>query len=226
MNDTLEFHTLNVTGDDAMTFLQGQLTCDLKHVTATPSLGAYCDNKGRMLSNFWIQQSDDSFNLILPASVAETTLTTLKKYGAFSQVEIELTTSCPTTINTDRLAYIKQGIAFLVAATSTLFTPQMLNWEQLGGVSFEKGCYIGQEIVARTQHLGKLKRHLHRFESDSTIIAKAGDKVVNPKNETVGTICDCVIEGDTLTGLAVIHDNALNERLILNDSNLRLFDTQ
>jgi len=43
-----------------------------------------------------------------------------------------------------------------------MFVPQMLNYELTGGVSFKKGCYPGQEVVARTQHLGKVKRRMYR----------------------------------------------------------------
>ncbi|MFP5403689.1 MAG: YgfZ/GcvT domain-containing protein [Gammaproteobacteria bacterium] len=52
------------------------------------------------------------------------------------------------------------GIPMIVAATQEQFVPQMVNYEVLGGVSFQKGCYTGQEIVARSQYLGKLKRRM------------------------------------------------------------------
>ncbi|MGB7542885.1 MAG: folate-binding protein YgfZ [Burkholderiales bacterium] len=55
---------------------------------------------------------------------------------------------------------IRNGIPWITAATQEQFVPQMANLELLGGVSFSKGCYTGQEIVARTQHLGKLKRRM------------------------------------------------------------------
>jgi tRNA-modifying protein YgfZ len=48
-------------------------------------------------------------------------------------------------------------------ATSEQFTPQMLNLDLVGGVSFTKGCYTGQEIVARTHHLGRVKRRSMRY---------------------------------------------------------------
>lgn len=53
---------------------------------------------------------------------------------------------------------VQAGIAPVVAATSGHFVPQMLNYELVGGVDFRKGCYPGQEVVARSQYLGKLKR--------------------------------------------------------------------
>jgi folate-binding protein YgfZ len=56
---------------------------------------------------------------------------------------------------------ISNGLPWITAATQDQFVPQMANLELLGGVSFRKGCYPGQEIVARTQHLGKPKRRLY-----------------------------------------------------------------
>ena len=55
---------------------------------------------------------------------------------------------------------IKSGIPVITAATQEQFVPQMVNLEAIGGVSFQKGCYPGQEIVARAQHLGKIKRRM------------------------------------------------------------------
>ncbi len=55
---------------------------------------------------------------------------------------------------------IKAGIPVITAATQEHFVPQMVNLEVIGGVSFQKGCYPGQEIVARTQYLGKIKRRM------------------------------------------------------------------
>lgn len=59
---------------------------------------------------------------------------------------------------------IISGIPWLTAATSEEFIPQMLNLDKLGGISFTKGCYTGQEIVARTHYLGKAKREMFLAE--------------------------------------------------------------
>ncbi len=66
------------------------------------------------------------------------------------------------------LAEIRAGMPRIVAATQEAFTPQMVNYElaAVGGVSFQKGCYPGQEIVARTQYLGKVKRRMYRVKLD------------------------------------------------------------
>jgi folate-binding protein YgfZ len=61
------------------------------------------------------------------------------------------------------LACIADGEASIFPATAALWLPQMLNLDLIGGLSFSKGCYVGQEIVARTQHLGRLKRRTLRY---------------------------------------------------------------
>ncbi len=72
-------------------------------------------------------------------------------------VALEAALPALSTTTWDRLD-ITAGVAPVQAATSGLFVPQMLNYELVGGVDFKKGCYPGQEIVARSQYLGKLKR--------------------------------------------------------------------
>ncbi|QLG89702.1 folate-binding protein YgfZ [Chitinibacter bivalviorum] len=78
------------------------------------------------------------------------------------------------------LGEIQAGAPWITAATQEEFVPQMANLELIGGISFTKGCYPGQEIVARTQYLGKLKRRTYRMHVDSTD-AKAGDDVFSPE---------------------------------------------
>ena len=56
---------------------------------------------------------------------------------------------------------IRLGIPVILPETQEQFVPQMLNLDAIGGVSFQKGCYPGQEIVARTQYLGKIKRRMY-----------------------------------------------------------------
>ncbi len=68
---------------------------------------------------------------------------------------------------------IRNGVPWVTAATQDQLVPQMANFELLGGVSFHKGCYTGQEVVARMQHLGKLKRRM--FLANVPAEAKAGD---------------------------------------------------
>ncbi len=60
---------------------------------------------------------------------------------------------------------IKAGIPLITDATKEAFVPQMANFDKIDAVSFHKGCYPGQEVVARTQYLGKVKRHLYRLHT-------------------------------------------------------------
>jgi folate-binding protein YgfZ len=71
---------------------------------------------------------------------------------------------------------IRAGVPIITAATSDQLVPQMANWDALDGVSFRKGCYTGQEIVARTQYLGRLKERTYLAHVDSAPPA-AGEKV-------------------------------------------------
>jgi tRNA-modifying protein YgfZ len=66
-----------------------------------------------------------------------------------------------------RLADIRAGLPQIYAVTSEAFVAQMLNLDLLDGISFTKGCYTGQEIIARTQHLGRIKRRLFRLQLPS-----------------------------------------------------------
>jgi hypothetical protein len=63
-------------------------------------------------------------------------------------------------------ADIRDGQPQVFAATSEAFVAQMLNLDLIDGISFSKGCYTGQEIVARTQHLGRIKRRTFRYRLD------------------------------------------------------------
>jgi folate-binding protein YgfZ len=76
---------------------------------------------------------------------------------------------------------IRAGIAWITPATQEQFVAQMTNYELIGGVDFKKGCYPGQEIVARTQYLGKLKRRMYRVHLDSALTA--GDELFSPDFE-------------------------------------------
>lgn len=70
---------------------------------------------------------------------------------------------------------IVSGIPVILPETQEVFLPQMVNLDAIGGISFKKGCYPGQEIVARTQYLGKLKRRMFLAHIAATETVKAGD---------------------------------------------------
>jgi folate-binding protein YgfZ len=74
------------------------------------------------------------------------------------------------------LAEIHAGVPQVTQPTQEQFVPQMVNFELIGGVNFKKGCYPGQEIVARSQYLGKLKRRMV-LATLANAAARAGDEV-------------------------------------------------
>ncbi|MBI3431564.1 MAG: folate-binding protein YgfZ [Hydrogenophilales bacterium] len=83
---------------------------------------------------------------------------------------------------------LNAGIPMIVAATQEQFVPQMVNLEAIGGVSFQKGCYPGQEIVARSQYLGKLKRRMFLAHVEAT--AAPGDSLYSAdiEGQATGTV--------------------------------------
>lgn len=85
---------------------------------------------------------------------------------------------------------IMAGIPSVYPETSEAFVPQMANLEIVGGVNFKKGCYPGQEIVARMQYLGKLKQRMYRAHVDSDALPQPGDAVFAPDfpGQSAGTV--------------------------------------
>jgi folate-binding protein YgfZ len=111
---------------------------------------------------------------------------------------------------------IESGMPTVWAATSEEFVPQMLNLDLLDGISFKKGCYVGQEIVARTQNLGKIKRRMYRYTAAAGQ-AEPGQPVYSGAN-TVGQIVDAVSNGGTSELLAVIRIPNLDDNLTLDQA--------
>ena len=82
---------------------------------------------------------------------------------------------------------ILSGIPWLSVATSEQFIPQMLNLDKLGGISLTKGCYTGQEIVARTHYLGKAKRALF-VANCQTVTPEANASIIDMNGQVVGNV--------------------------------------
>lgn len=80
-------------------------------------------------------------------------------------------TLTPVSTSIWRLTEIHAGVPQITQATQEQFVPQMINFELIGGVNFKKGCYPGQEIVARSQYLGKLKRRMLLASVDSSAVS-------------------------------------------------------
>lgn len=95
------------------------------------------------------------------------------------------------TAETWAAAEAEAGMAWVRGATVEAFVPQMINFEVLGGVSFKKGCYPGQEIVARSQYRGTLKRRLQVFETDAA--ASVGQEIFHSADpeQPAGVVAGC-----------------------------------
>lgn len=83
---------------------------------------------------------------------------------------------------------IISGIPWLTTETSEEFIPQMLNLDKLGGISFNKGCYTGQEIVARTHYLGKTKREMFLAECDVSAVPEPNSTIIDDSGQSIGKV--------------------------------------
>lgn len=246
------------SGEDSTSFLQGQLTCDVRQITRDKSgYGGYCTPKGRLLATFLLWQDADGYCLQLPAALVPAvqkrlTLFVLRakvkiadassqsvrlglagtgaaqtlqgRYGSTPAAEHEILQADGDLIIAlpggryevitapDRAPALwdgllrectpvgsswwdwlelKAGIPAILPATQEHFVPQMVNFDAVGGVSFQKGCYPGQEVVARTRYLGKVKRRMYLAHVQSADCAVPGDELFNPEVE--GQVCGMVV---------------------------------
>lgn len=107
-----------------------------------------------------------------------------------------------------QLANINALIPEITAATNEMFVPQMIGWDTIapgGGVSFSKGCYPGQEIVARAHYRGAVKRHLERIEDalvGQETMSEAGATITLADGRTV-EVCNSVLHNGSVVALIV-----------------------
>ncbi|MFP5497099.1 folate-binding protein YgfZ [Pseudomonas sp. P7779] len=107
------------------------------------------------------------------------------------------------------LGQIRAGIGQVMPQTRELFIPQMLNLQAVGGVSFKKGCYTGQEIVARMQYLGKLKRRLYRLSLNAGELPEPGTPLFSPNhNSAIGEVVIAARADQAIELLAVLQAEA------------------
>ncbi|HAK51346.1 MAG TPA: hypothetical protein DCM54_05500 [Gammaproteobacteria bacterium] len=252
-----QFGFLAVNGRDAKTFMQGYTTCDVEKLSERENLGAICNLKGRMVTNFRIASTDEGLLLRMHKSSVQDTMEFLSKYIVFSKAELidvsdhwhchgvvgdtddadensirlrvndtryELWSTSSLGDESDAedwaAADCADGLAWIESATADHYLPQMFNLHELGGIDFEKGCYLGQEIVARAQYLGDLKRALHhtRFEQSlavgdelqvtgrpigSVVSVAAHDALAVVANPGENTIAAESPDGESLTFTAI-----------------------
>lgn len=108
------------------------------------------------------------------------------------QLWLQLTQNDGLTVtHPEQWAYqdLSAGLAWLDATTTEQYTPQMLNLDKLGGISFQKGCYTGQEIIARSHYLGTTKRELFLAECAHTaLVERPATLISNDDQRSSGTI--------------------------------------
>lgn len=198
--------TISVNGSDAFAFLQAQLATDMKIVTRENARhSAWCSPKGRVICIPSIIASDSGFDLTLPADLAPLVQQRLTLYRFRSKVEFTCRAAAARDVE-EQLAKLRAGLVEITLMQSEKFTPHMLNLDLLGIVSLEKGCYPGQEIVARTHYRGASKRRCLRFESSTPVAA--GDKVSDGERD-IGEVVNAI--GNDL--LAVVPVDAADHAL-------------
>ena len=131
------------------------------------------------------------------------------KLGAAEEVWLQLAKLArPAGLAAWHWLEIVAGIPRVTAANQEEFVPQMLNYELLGGVSFSKGCYPGQEIVARTQHLGKIKRRMYRVHSPNELSVGAALYAPLTEDQACGAILQVAPSpSGGMEALAVVQSN-------------------
>ena len=210
MTDT-PYSKLVVSGADALEFLQGQLTIDLQKLEAGDSRRAgWCNPKGRVICLFDVTATDEGFSLSLPTELADDVLKRLTMFRFRSKVDFDLR---PSAADGRLLEKLRNGVAEIWKTQSEKFTPHMLNLDLIDAVDFDKGCYTGQEIVARTHYRGASKRRCMRFESSGPV--QPGDKVSDDHRD-VGEVLNAI--GNDL--LAVVPVDIADSGLTVNGTAL------
>ena len=127
------------------------------------------------------------------------------------QVSHELAAQLPRgALNDWLLGQVRAGIGQVFEQTREEFIPQMINLQAVGGVSFKKGCYTGQEIVARMQYLGKLKRRLYRLKLEGVAPPEPGAALFSPVHASaVGNVVLAAQAHDGVELLAVLQADAV-----------------
>jgi len=182
-----------VTGNDVEEFLQNYLTCDLTRLQTAPTIPmTLCNLKGRVVVSGWAHRhTSDMLDLVVHQSLPNILVDVLTPYARFSQCELHpLKEPVQVEINdtpgfldayhlhthaddadglddlSDNLndALVRSGFAWVTDASTGQFLPQVLNLHEQAAVDFDKGCYLGQEVVARAQFRGQVKKQLNPFD--------------------------------------------------------------
>ena len=246
-----QYGLLQVSGEDARTFLHAQLTNDIENLApGTARYAGWCSAKGRLLATFLVVPFPDGFLLqlsrdLVPAVTKRLSMFVLRskvkitdataewlQYGLWevlsdgdlsvrqAQDRIEVGIDGKRTLlitktpqNADpaaadwALAEIRAGRPLILQTTQDQFVPQMVNLELSGGVDFKKGCYPGQEIVARAQYRGAVKRRMVRLRG---AVLQPGQELYSDDNP--GQASGSVVNAAGDESLAVLPVSALEAK--------------
>ncbi len=109
---------------------------------------------------------------------------------------------------------IAAGVARLTLASHDAYVPQMLNWQHVGGIHFKKGCYTGQEVIARMHFLGQLKKSLFRLTASTLAEVPESGQAILAGDRAVGEVVNAVGYDDgSVELLAVLRHDAANQAL-------------
>ena len=204
------------SGTDQLSFLQGQMTQDLDALHDAVSLpAALCNAKGRVIVTCQLFALGDATGMAVPSSMVAAVIKRLTMYKLRADVQMNigddeclaaalktagLDTVDPFDLQQWQQIRVASGRADIVPENSEKYTPHMLNLDLTGAISFTKGCYTGQEVVARTEHLGKVKRRLNRYRL-SNCRAMIGDKLSDGDRD-VGKVVN--VAGDEILAVTPV----------------------
>ena len=186
------------------------MSADIDALTPARALPASCNSaQGRVQAVLWLTERADGIALLLPASLTERIAARLRKYVLRSKVKIDESPAAPGIVEPAayrerdwQLAGIRAGLPQVYPETYESFVAQMLNLDLLGGIAFEKGCYTGQEIIARTHFRGAIKRRMFRFGSEGPPPAP-GTRVLAGEQHA-GDVVDAAATSEGCELLAVV----------------------
>lgn len=202
---------IQLSGPDSRKFLQGQVTCDMDLLTPEQSIkGAQCTPKGRIIFLFEAScDSQDNIILETHSSITDIAMASLKKYAVFFKTQITDISGQVATEKVTDLQRLRTGAADITAETTELFIPQMINLDALGYISFKKGCYTGQEVVARAHYRGAVKRRMHHLKIDAASLPKPGSAVLTSEGKAIGHIASAArVDDVSIEVLAVLADKS------------------
>jgi folate-binding protein YgfZ len=115
---------------------------------------------------------------------------------------------------------VASGVARVEARTKDAFVPQMINWDLVGGVSFSKGCYPGQEVVARSQYRGTIKRRLVRVSIPLASSVAIGESIFDTADpdQPAGQIANAAHDSGVWTALVEVKLAALTDGATQGDA--------